>query len=363
MRIRPVALCALAVVWVTTSCGASSGGAATVTTSSIPAVSSTSSSTSVAPTTAAPTTTSTTSSSSTTSAVLPDVRDLRVPIPKGQLRAAPGDVLAVHADGDLWLHRGLLTATPGSAEQLVGLADPRVRSAEGPGANRIDRVAGPIDGVVYFTDCCEPVSGNLYAVGQAGAERRLLAPGDRVALRHDAGAIAMVNSYALSVIELPSGRQSTEVFAAPISQLGGGWDVLWARDGRSLLVLDAASDWFDILRFDAVAPFALLERVRIATPGRPPSGSVLFAGRGPNGEIAVAVEGTDRTSVRFFDADTLAARPELEQRLPAGATAVQLAGDGRGVLWITGEALWHRAADGSERRLGDGFAAAWFIDG
>ncbi len=286
------------------------------------------------------------------------IPDLVMPV--GRVMAEAEDLLVVREDGDLWLHPGLLSRAPGVPIRLVDLDDPRVVRAEGPGSNRVDGVVGPVRGVVFYTDCCEPVSGHMYAATGDGVGRTSVIPGAHVALRPDGGALATVNSFALSVIELPPGRQRLEFFDEPMFRLDHGWGLIWSGDGRSLIVLDVGPDRFELIRVSASAPFARRPAVSVTTGPRAVSSEVDFAGLGPMGEIAVAVTGGDRTRIRFFDGDTFAELPAREQRLPATATAVRLAPDGTSLLWVEEGELWYRPLNGTDRRLGSRASAAWF---
>jgi len=87
---------------------------------------------------------------------------------------------------------------------------------------------------------------------------------------------------------------------------------------------------------------------------------VQFAGRGPNGEVAVVYYSNSTTKISYLDSTTLDELPGLTRELPAGVTSVRLDSDGIGLLWIDSNTLWYLPASGSVRRLGQGYTSAWF---
>jgi hypothetical protein len=94
---------------------------------------------------------------------------LLLPMP-GTIRLGPSDLIARTTDGDVWWYPAALAAQPGEPVLLIDRPDPRITPAEGEGPNIVDEVAGTFDGSLIYSDCCEPVSGNVFAIGEPGAE-------------------------------------------------------------------------------------------------------------------------------------------------------------------------------------------------
>ena len=287
-------------------------------------------------------------------------------IQSGDVEVGPDDLFVAHADGDLYLHPGILapSSTAGAPPiRLVEFGDPREPVSEGPGPNYVEQVAGVHDGAVLYGDCCEPVSGNLLVATGPDSERIVWGAGFTPILSPDRTRLATANSMSVQVIDLDLGRG---VGRTPFDQAGGWvnvWDVMWTPDGETIVLLTSDDDGYWLDPFDSRPPLASGDRVPTgisfdAATALPPR--LLFAGRGSSGELAVSVTGDDGTTVRFFDPDTLVEREELARPLPAGATSVRLAGDGSSLLWVEGDELWYQPAAEPPRPLGSGYRAAWF---
>ena len=77
--------------------------------------------------------------------------------------------MAITTDGRLVL---LDAATGEELRELDVAGSPSATSSEGPPPNYLDSVALAPDGrIAYYDDCCEPVSGNLYAILTGGGTR------------------------------------------------------------------------------------------------------------------------------------------------------------------------------------------------
>ena len=281
-------------------------------------------------------------------------------MPSGSIAIGPDDVFVLHLDGDLWLHRGALGEVGQSASLLVDLVDPRVPAGEGPGPNTVDDVAGAVGGAVYFSDCCEPISGDLLAVTGENTEPMLLGVGYSPTLSSDHKRLATANGNLLVVTDLTTGAYEAR-------SLGDGgasfnaWDLIWSADAATLVLLYFDDSGFGLMPFDAESPFIKGTPVPLGVSfDSSLAVSVQFAGRGPAGEIVVAVSDDTETLLRYFDPTTLSELPALQRTLPTTARSVRLAADGGGLLWIDGETLWYLPANGPARDLGGGFAAAWF---
>lgn len=318
-----------------------------VTATTVAAPATTTASTSAAPTTNAPT------------SAEPEVFTGTVEVPQGRLDAALDDLFAVHVDGDLWWHPGAIGTTPGVPVRVLDLGDPRIEPTEGPGPNTVDGVVGDVDGVVFVTDCCEPISGNLFAVVSPGAPPVRLGGGYSPSLSPDRARLATANSYALTVLDLASGTYQSRM-------LGGAgafvdvWDLVWSRDGSSLIVLFFDDAGFGLQPFDARSPFEPGAARSLGIEFDPETSDVRLVGTGPHGEIAVSVREPWEVAIRYFGPATLTEITDMRRTLPASASALRLANDGVGLLWVDDTTLWYLPAGGDARELGAGYRAAWF---
>jgi len=311
-------------------------------------------------TTSVTSSTSTTVAGTTTASIAPSLETGSVELPSGSVVAGAGDLFILHSDGDLWLHPGILDGGGGAPLRLADLEDPRIPVVEGPGPNTVDDVAGIVNGAVYYSDCCEPVSGNVFAATGEDSARVALAPGYAPTLSPDRTRLATMNNYELIVIDLTSGSYVGRMLneGDPIIN---PWDLIWTPDGASLIMLYFDDAGFQLSSFDTVPPFIEHEPVSLGiTFDASTSSYVQFAGRGPGGELAVAVRQGDTTLIRYFDAATLAEIPNLQRALPAQATSVRLAADGVSLLWVDSDSLWFQPVDGEARQLGSDYTAAWF---
>ncbi len=274
----------------------------------------------------------------------------------------PTDLFVVHVDGDLWLHPGALSEPGEAAFRLVDLGDPRVEVSEGPGPNTVDGVVGDVAGVVYYTECCEPISGNLLAVAAENADSVRLGAGYSPALSPDRTRLATANSYALIVIDIPTGKYEGRSFnsGGPFMNV---WDLMWSEDGESLMVLYFDEVGFGLMPVAAWSPFEQGTPSSLGIAFDPSTAfDVHFAGRGPGGEIAVSVRDAATTLIRYFEETTLTEIPEMQRSLPVEVTSVRLTDDGVGLLWVDNTTLWYLPADGDARNLGSGYAAAWYAN-
>jgi hypothetical protein len=313
--------------------------------------------TSTTTTTIAPTTIPPTTVVETTTSLVAPASVTQIEIPAGNLQVGPGDLIVVHSDGDLYLHPGMLTGSTTGEVRLADLGDPRQPVTEGPGPNAVDGVAGVVNGAVVYTDCCEPVAGDLLAATGA-ADPTFIGYGAS-ATRSPDGARLATAGFGLAVIDVATGRTVSRDVDQHI--LGQTWGVEWAADGSSLLVLYFDDSGFGLWPYIANDQLTPGKPVSIGVPFEPStSNDVRLAGRGPDGDTAVAQITPSGTVVHFYDSATLAEVPSLQRELPAGARSVRLAPDGVGMVWVVGEELWYRPADGQPRSLGVGYSSAWF---
>jgi hypothetical protein len=298
----------------------------------------------------------------TTVAAVVDATTAPFELPAGDITAAPDDLFVVHADGDLYLHRGALSGG-GAEERLVDLADPRAPVAEGPGPNVVDEVAGLIDGALVYGDCCEPVSGNVIAVPSAGAEAVFVGYGHGTTLDPSGTHLASANDYGLLVMDLDTRTASSIAFdqdaSAPYASVV---DVAWTADGDRVVVLAYDDEGFFLTPFGVRAPFTRLPDVRLDfAPDVEAFRFAEFAGLGPGGEVVVVARPAGSTELRYFDPATLDEDVSRRRSLPVEASSVRLALDGRGLLWVVDGELWYEPAGGSAQRLAIDVDTAWFV--
>jgi hypothetical protein len=124
---------------------------------------------STSPSTSAVSETTTTNAATAATATTVDSPAIVLPTP-GRIDLSPSDLIARETDGDVWWFPGALSTEPGEPVLMIDREDPRIVPEEGEPPNVVDEVAGTFDGALIYSDCCEPVSGNVYAIGEPGAE-------------------------------------------------------------------------------------------------------------------------------------------------------------------------------------------------
>jgi len=279
--------------------------------------------------------------------------------PTGNLQVHNGDMFLVHADGDLWLHPGLLDSQPSAPVRLVDMGDPRIPVTEGEGPNTIENVAGEVGGAVYFSDCCEPIAGDVRAATASNTVQPF-GFGSSLVLSPDRTRLASSNTFGLQMWDLSKGSSTYRDLNTTAPQIHP-WDLIWSADGQRLIMLYLDEHGAALLPYSTTDELIPGEAVPLDTNFAPvQSPGMQFAGHGPNGEIAVSFYGKDQTTIRFFDPVTLIEIPSVHRELPTGVTSVRLAADGVGLLWIDHETLWYLSTTGAIRRFGDGYTGAWF---
>ena len=211
----------------------------------------------------------------------PDLTTGTFQVPSGTLQVGVGDLYVVHDDGDLWLHPGLRDGASSTPVRLVDMDDPRVPVTEGEGPNTIEDVAGEVDGVVYFSDCCEPVAGDVRAAtGPDTVEA--LGFGSSVALSPDRTQLATLNTFGLGVLNLTTGTSTFRSFDTGQPFINP-WDVIWSADGRELVVLAFDENGGALHRFSASESLEAGDVIPIGVRIRPdaaPGGAVRRARTG-----------------------------------------------------------------------------------
>src|SRR6056297_790674 len=298
---------------------------------------------------------------------------ISVEIPTGSLGFGPDDVIVAERTGDLVVYRGLLAGVSDRRELLADYPDPTGPVTEGPGPNAIDDVAGVVDGTLVFGDCCEPISGNVLVATGDPAAVRPISPGYGPTLSPDGAQLASASSMAIQ-------RSSTSDGAGVARLLdhadrAGGFlnvdDIAWVDDER-LALLGWDDQGYALFPVDAET-LTIGEAVRFDA-GDEEDGLALvrFAGRAPDGELAVMVAGTDGTQVRYFRTTDLREDPTMGGVRSRDVRAVQRTPGGTGELWVQDGTLWFlpdappappepTLIDPAE--LLDGVNAAWFPAG
>ena len=338
-------------------------------TSTTPPVASTTAppATTTTPTTtnASPTTTSQPGSTTTVAGADGPTADrvsVSVDIPTGEFVAAPGDLIVVRADGDLEYHPNALS--PGNEAPIITLLDrddPQTQPAEGPGPNVISDVAGFVNGSVIYGECCEPVSGNVFAVDAPGSEAGPLAVGSIVDQSPDGSKLATASYLQLNIVDIESGEGNGLV----LTQASGGptefVDVEWATDDTLLAIVSDGEDR-RVLVYDAetltAAPIELNLDPTVDLDG------ARFVGRSPDGQVAVATTtGSGSWDVLYLDPNTLEMDDQMHQKFPLSVSNLEIDADGLGQIWVDGGTLYYLGPGQLEARpIGDQVAAAWFAE-
>ncbi|MGB3733685.1 MAG: hypothetical protein WA964_01920, partial [Ilumatobacter sp.] len=255
-------------------------------------------------------------------------------VPSGEVAADPGALVVLETDGDLvMLPNGLSPGNEAPPIDLLDLADPREPSAEGPGPNFVDDVAGIIAGSVVYGDCCEPVGGNLYAVPAVG-QRELFAVGANPNLSPDGDRLATANSSAITMVDLASGDGfGVQLNQGPDTLFNSITDLEWVDDA-TLATLGIVEEEFELTLWDAAT---LTELAATRVDGLADLDQARFAGRTSDGMLAVEVTGPDLATVRMFDG--LDEDPAARLQFPPTVSGIEIDAAGRGIIWVDGETL------------------------
>ncbi len=335
-----------------------------------------------ASTTTEPTTTSaTTTTTTTTTAPAPpptappgregfdpppeELLPLTIVVPSGAFRQAPGDLVVLRTNGDLEYLPNGLAPSPGNRADPILIADrpdPRPAAAEGPGPNVIDDLAGIVDGSFVYGDCCEPVSGNLYAAAGPNAETGPIAVGFAPNLSPSGDLLATANGMQLSVASPATGAGRTLLLEQKPGELRRQiLDIEWLDDDtfatvalvendHIVEVYDAStlSRWRGSLNLDPV--------VDIDEPVR-------FAGVTPDGLLAIAVPEPGRIGVLYYDVLGQGEASDRQQNFPTSVRRIEIDDDGLGQIWVDGTTLYHLPPGAFiADPVAQNVLAGWFID-
>ena len=300
-----------------------------------------------------------------TSAPPGEVTTYPVHVPAGQFVVGPDDLVITHLDGDLYWYPAALTETPGEPVLLADMADPGVEPEEGPGANVIDAVAGTVNGSFVYGTCCEPVSGNLFALDAVAAEPTPLAPGYWPVLSPDGTGLATLNFYSLEVWDL-AGEQRTSRAIHGDPHLSNAQQLVWSRDGSALFTLRFDEDGWELVRMSTEPPFAVTASaaLEIASPISS-SDTVRLVGTDADGKLVAHVRSSTDDRLVSFDPTTLVVQEGMWSRVNDDpAVQFALSPDGTRMLEWDETVVELRQPDGTssmvlERPLG--VRQAWFV--
>ncbi|HWL41947.1 MAG TPA: sigma factor [Ilumatobacter sp.] len=317
-----------------------------------------------APTTAAPVTTPAGDPPSSA----PDVI-----APSGSIDAAPGDMVAVTADGDLWLYPGAFDPpqygrSPGAPVRLVDMGDPREPVTEGEGPNEVSSVGGFVNGALIYGDCCEPVSGNLYSISEPDGPRANWAIGWAAAANASGRRWAAVDPWGVSVYDYDSGRAAgLFVEFAPDGSYQQFFDVTWSPDETEVWVLGAvyADDGMThvLVRYRVDETLAEVGRRELLTVPHDTVSGFGFAGHLTDGTVVLAEHrpAGEPTALHFLGPDGDDIDRESPWTLPEGAVSVSVSPDGTTLAYMRDGTVYLQR-DGQDPVVwGTDLRAVWFV--
>ena len=285
-----------------------------------------------------------------------------LPMP-GTIRLGPSDLITRTTDGDIWWYPD----QPGEPVLLIDRPDPRITPAEGEGPNIVDEVAGTFDGSLIYTDCCEPVSGNVFAIGEPGAEVdrslptglsdrfQLWGVGTNPHLEPGGTRVLMHNWDFVNVVDLVTGDQqfvsTTGSFGDPELNTPGSPftvdDATWTPSGAIVLLGRSDTNGVILTERDADDVTVEIRRAGLDLGVDPQTPvpiqivgtndeSIFIAAYRPDGLQLVAVDLTDWTVTDAV----------LPFEVPATSDFVRLNAGGMTAAWITdGKAHLQRSGE------------------
>lgn len=304
-----------------------------------------------------------TDSSPTSDAPETELVELSTPIPPGSFRAvAPGDAIVLGTDGDLELRPRLIGTITDPAIPLVDNPDPDDGSDDGTGPNVIDDVAGFANGSLIYGDCCEPASGNVYALPEAGAEPALIGAGFDPDLSPNGERLVTANSMMISVTSVGDGSGSGLLLNHRDDQrFFDVADVQWSTDDEIALLSRSGDGEFMLTAFDAGTLEETNSVVLSSADGADPD-DVSFAGFGPDDTLAVSTTGATETTIRFYQPDTLA-ELDATRTLPSSVSSVAFVPGDLGLTWVDGNVLYYLPSGQLEpSALANDVLAAWPLE-
>ncbi len=277
-----------------------------------------------------------------------------LPVP-GTIRLGPSDLIARQTDGEVWWYPAALSDQPGEPVLLIDRPDPRIIPSEGEGPNIIDEVAGTFNGSLIYSDCCEPVSGNVFAIGEPGAEvDRTVGLSDRFQLwgvgtnphiEPGGTRAVMYNWDFVNVVDMVTGDQqfvsTTGSFVDPeLNTTGPPFtvdDATWTPSGTIVLLGRSDTNGLILTERDADNVTVELNRTELNLTVDPQTQTGPVQIVGTIGEsIFVAVYGPAGFQLVVVDlTGWTVADGVLPFDVPATSDFVRLDADGTTAAWIT----------------------------
>ncbi len=329
-----------------------------------------------------PTTTSTeTTTTSTTTTVTPTTTPASAWLPTGGFDLGPADLIARHVDGDVHIYPGALGDRPAPSFLVIDRADPRPVPDEGDGPNFIDSVAGTYRGTLIYSDCCEPVSGNIFAITEPGAETdiwdQMGEDSERAqlwgvgfgAVFEPAGSRVLASSWDfVNVVDVATGSQSfvfpsggssdeaSNTTGEPYGALGAAWTPSgmitvagWADDGTVVLSEYDPDELRVELRRLVLDP---------VVTDRPPH--IGFVDLAPD-RIGIILYGADGNRVIEIDTALFEiVEPVGEFPAPSNATVVRHSVALDTWLWVVDDTAYLQVGQAEPVVWQSGIADAWF---
>jgi hypothetical protein len=317
------------------------------------------------PASSAPSTTPPTDPPSTTTTTAPT----EPVIPPGSIDLGPDDVVARAVDGDVWWYPGALGDAPADRILLIDRDDPRQLPEEGEGPNFVDHVAGTFEGSLVYSDCCEPVSGNVFAITEPGAEADLWSSPSGVSRtarlwgvgwepRFEPGGTRVLasNWQVAQVTNLATGAADL-LFLYDAGELGG-LGAVWASDAIAVLGWSFDEGLVVSVR-DADTLASEIARVVLA----PPAAEVPAAGIVGATETSVVVFVRDDAGLaRFITIETgswTVADEPLGFDVPSDASEMHLDPDGNAMAWVVDGVGWVQRRGAAAVQIDDALAEVW----
>lgn len=290
--------------------------------------------------------------------------------PSGSIDAAPGDMVTLGVDGDVWLHRGAFDPLqygrpPEAATRLVDGDD--VRNSEGEVApNTPQWVGGFVNGALIYGDCCEPAVGNVFAVSEPEGPPAQISYGWSARADTSGRRWAAVSDYALTLFDYNTGRGVSRQL-----NLGGDYlnvsEVAWSPDDTELWVFgQTLEQGASLLRFRADHSLSELGRVELgAAPGVSSPARLEFAGRMADGTTVLTQHGPDAATTLatlFLDSTGQRRTEQSPWALPDGARQVQVSPDGTTLAVVTDDSTAYLVRSGEDPvEWATDVSAVWFV--
>ena len=278
-------------------------------------------------------------------------------VPSGSFTVGPEDLFVAHADGDLWLHPGILGDRPGEPVRVADFGDPREPVPEGPGPNVVEQVAGVYDGSVLLSDCCEPAVGNVYVVSAPDTGLLPWGFGTHPALSPDGERLAVLQMDGLTVNALDgSSGFGRSISAGDLGEFPV--DLAWVGDNE-LATLVLVDSRYELRRYTADEATELITSEVLPQAFDPSGESTVSIAGAFDGTIVIAFTEPAGAWVEFRATTATGTTQTAERELSGNAREVRARSDGS-LVWVTGDTLWYQSDGGEPRSLGSGFSAAWF---